>query len=94
MIRITTWNLLYHHFKIWSFWSASEFSQGWNNEIVASGSGRTMEYRFFLLGSFPIQKFRVKMNFFDNLVMLKLETHYPNLAAVANLTEYRKIDEF
>jgi hypothetical protein len=44
---------------------------------VASGSERTMEFWFFLLGCCSIQKFSAKMNFADNLVTGKLETHYP-----------------
>ena len=33
------------------------------------------------------------MNFADNLVIYKLETHYPNLPADANLPKSKIIDE-
>ena len=33
------------------------------------------------------------MNFSDNLVILKFETHYPNLPAGANLPKSKIIDE-
>jgi hypothetical protein len=33
------------------------------------------------------------MNFADSLVILKLETHYPNLPAGANLPTSKIIDE-
>jgi len=35
-------------FKIWNFWNVFEFSQGWNNELAASGMENTMKYNFYL----------------------------------------------
>jgi len=52
-----------------------------------------MEFWVFLLGCCPIQKFGVRMNFVDSLVIQKLETHYPKMPAGANVPKSKIIDE-
>jgi len=52
-----------------------------------------MEFWVYLLGCCPIQKFGVRMNFVDSLVIQKLETHYPKMPAGANVPNSKIIDE-
>ena len=60
---------------------------------MASEAETSIEFWVFLLGCCSIQKFGVKMNFVDSLVIQKLEIHYPKMPASANVPKSKIIDE-